>query len=252
MLHQFSRTELVIGPEGLAKMKNSTVCVLGIGGVGSFAAEALARTGVGKLILIDKDVVDITNVNRQIPALTTTVGQYKTHIMKERIKLINPDCEVITLEIFYNQETKEEIFAHNPDYIVDAIDTITSKIELIVECKRRGVPIVSSMGAANKIDPTRFRVMDISKTSVDPIAKIIRKKLKDYGITKGVRVVCSTEPSAKPREDVRQAIVSPQVEAGQGPRKAKMPPASIAFVPSVAGLILASVVVRDMLGLEIN
>lgn len=251
MLHRFSRTELVIGPEGLEKLNKSTVCVLGMGGVGSYAVEALARTGIGKLILVDKDVVDITNINRQIPALTHTVGQSKTQVMKERILQINPDCEVITLDMFFREDTQEEIFAHNPDYVVDAIDTITSKIQLIVECKRRNIPFVSSMGAANKIDPTRFSVADISKTSVDPIAKIIRRKLKEYGITKGVRVVFSTEPPMKPREDVRQEIVSPEVESGQAPRKAKMPPASIAFVPSVAGLILASVVVRDLLGIEI-
>ncbi|WP_018133587.1 tRNA threonylcarbamoyladenosine dehydratase [Effusibacillus pohliae] len=251
MLHRFSRTELVIGPEGLEKMKNSTVCVLGMGGVGSFAVEALARTGVGKLILIDKDVVDITNINRQIPALTHTIGMSKTQVMAERVKQINPECEVVTLDMFFNEDTKEEIFAHKPDYVVDAIDTITAKILLIVECKRRGIPIVSSMGAANKIDPTRFRVVDISQTQVDPIAKVIRRKLKEYGITKGVRVVCSTEQPMKPREDVRQQIVSPEVEQGQAPRKAKQPPASIAFVPPVAGMILASVVVRDLLGYQI-
>jgi tRNA A37 threonylcarbamoyladenosine dehydratase len=251
MLHRFSRTELVVGPEGLEKLKNSTVCILGMGGVGSYAVEALARTGIGKLILVDKDVVDITNINRQIPALTHTIGESKTKVMAERVKQINPECEVIAMDMFFNEETKEEIFNHKPDYVVDAIDTITAKILLIVECKRRGIPIVSSMGAANKIDPTRFRVMDISKTKVDPIAKVIRRKLKDYGITKGVKVVCSFEQPAKPLEEVRKQIVKPEVETGTAPRKAKQPPASIAFVPSVAGLILASVVVRDILGMEI-
>ncbi|BCJ86559.1 tRNA threonylcarbamoyladenosine dehydratase [Effusibacillus dendaii] len=251
MLHRFSRTELVIGPEGLEKMRNATVCVLGMGGVGSFAVEALARTGIGKLILVDKDVVDITNINRQLPALTDTIGRSKTHIMKERIAQINPDCQVTVLDLFFNEDTKEQIFAQKLDYVVDAIDTITAKILLIVECKRRGIPIVSSMGAANKIDPTRFEVVDISKTKIDPIAKVLRRKLKDYGITKGVPVVCSTEQPRKPLEAVRQQIVSPEIEQGQAPRKAKQPPASIAFVPPVAGMILASVVVRDLMGYEI-
>jgi tRNA threonylcarbamoyladenosine dehydratase len=250
MLHRFSRTELVIGPEGLEKIKNSTVCVLGMGGVGSFAVEALARTGVGKLILVDRDVVDITNINRQIPALTHTVGQEKVLLMKERVLQINPECEVVALRMFYNEENKEEIFQYQPDYVVDAIDTISAKLHLIVECKKRGIPIVSSMGAANKIDPTQFRVMDISKTKIDPIAKVLRRELKKYGIHKGVKVVCSFEPPMKPREDVRQKIVPKEVEERQGPRKAKQPPASIAFVPSVAGLILASVVIRDLLAIK--
>lgn len=247
MLHRFSRTELAIGPEGLEKMKNSSVCVLGMGGVGSYAVEALARTGIGKLILVDRDVVDITNINRQIPALTHTVGQEKVLLMQERVRQINPDCEVIALRMFYNEETKDEIFRYKPDYVVDAIDTISAKIQVIVECKRRGIPIVSSMGAANKMDPTRFEVMDLSQTRVDPIAKVLRRELRKYGITEGVKVVCSLEPPMKPREDVRQQIVPRAVEEQQGPRKAKQPPASIAFVPSVAGLILASVVVRDLL-----
>lgn len=252
MLHRFSRTELVVGPEGLEKLKASSVCVLGMGGVGSYAVEALARSGIGKLILVDKDVVDVTNINRQIPALNHTVGQSKTQVMADRVKQINPDCEVIALDLFFLEDTKEEVFQYNPDYIVDSIDNITAKILLIVECNRRGIPIISSMGAANKLDPTKFKVMDISKTRVDPIAKIIRRKLKDYGITKGVRVVCSTESPTKPREDVRQQIVPEEVEQGQAPRKAKIPPASIAFVPSVAGLIQASVVVRDIVGIEIE
>lgn len=187
MLHQFSRTELAIGPEGLDKLKNSTVAVLGIGGVGGIAAEALARTGVGRIIMIDKDVVDITNVNRQIHALTTTVGQKKAELMQERIKLINPECDAIALNMFYTEETYEELFAYDLDYVVDASDTISYKIHLIKECLRRNIPIISSMGAANKMDPTRFQVADISKTSVDPIARVIRQKLRKDGIKKESR-----------------------------------------------------------------
>ncbi|BFH12476.1 tRNA threonylcarbamoyladenosine dehydratase [Paenibacillus melissococcoides] len=244
MLHQFSRTELAIGPEGLDKLKNSTVAVLGIGGVGGIAAEALARTGIGRIIMIDKDVVDITNVNRQIHALTTTVGQKKAELMRERIKLINPECDAIALNMFYTEETYEELFAYDLDYVVDASDTISYKIHLIKECLRRNIPIISSMGAANKMDPTRFQVADISKTTVDPIARVIRQKLRKDGIKKGVKVVFSTEEPLKPRVDVTEKIVP---ETAPDIRKAKQPPASNSFVPPVAGLIMVSVVVRDLL-----
>ncbi|MDD9269811.1 tRNA threonylcarbamoyladenosine dehydratase [Paenibacillus sp. GCM10023248] len=244
MLHQFSRTELAIGPEGLEVMKNSTVAVLGIGGVGSIAAEALARTGVGRLILIDKDVVDITNINRQIHALMTTVGQPKADLMRDRIKLINPECDVISLRMFYTEETYEEVFAHHIDYVLDASDTISYKIHLIKQCLERKIPIISSMGAANKMDPSQFKVADISKTSMDPIARVVRQKLRKEGIKKGVKVVFSTEEPMKPREDVTQQIVpanAPEI------RKAKQPPASNAFVPPVAGLIMVSEAVKDLL-----
>jgi tRNA A37 threonylcarbamoyladenosine dehydratase len=244
MLHQFSRTELAIGPEGLDVMKNSTVVVLGIGGVGAIAAEALARTGIGRLILIDKDVVDITNINRQIHALTTTVGHPKADLMRDRIKLINPECDVISMRMFYTEETYEEVFAHHIDYVVDASDTISYKIHLIKQCLERKIPIISSMGAANKMDPSQFRVADISKTSMDPVARVVRQKLRKEGIKKGVKVVFSTEEPMKPREDVTQQIVpanAPEI------RKAKQPPASNAFVPPVAGLIMVGEAVKDLL-----
>lgn len=244
MLHQFSRTELAIGPEGLEVMKNSTVAVLGIGGVGSIAAEALARTGVGRIILIDKDKVDITNINRQIHALTTTVGQLKADLMRDRIKLINPECDVISLNMFYTEETYEKLFEYELDYVVDASDTISYKIHLIKQCLNRKLNIISSMGAANKMDPTRFQVADISKTSVDPIARVIRTKLRKEGIKKGVKVVFSTEEPMKPRADVTQRIVP---ENAPDFRKAQQPPASNAFVPPVAGLIMVSVVVKDLM-----
>ncbi len=244
MLNQFSRTELAFGPEGIEVMKNSTVAVLGIGGVGGIAVEALARTGVGRIILIDKDVVDITNINRQIHALTSTVGQKKADLMVERVKLINPECEAIALNMFYTEETYEELFKYDLDYVVDASDTIIYKIHLIKQCLDRGIPIISSMGAANKMDPTRFQVADISKTHMDPIARVVRTKLRKEGIRKGVKVVFSTEEPMKPRVDVTQKIVpenAPEI------RKAKQPPASNAFVPPVAGLIMVSVVVRELL-----
>jgi tRNA A37 threonylcarbamoyladenosine dehydratase len=244
MLHQFSRNELAIGIEGLEVMKKSTVAVLGVGGVGSFAAESLARSGIGRIILIDKDVVDITNINRQLIALLTTVGQPKVELMRERIGLINPACEAIALKMFYTEETYEQLFAYPIDYMVDASDTVTFKIHLIKQCLERGISIVSSMGAANKMDPTKFQVADISKTTVDPLARVIRQKLKKEGIKKGVKVVFSTETPVKPHEDVTQRIVP---ETAPDIRKAQMPPASNAFVPSVAGLIMGSVVVRDLL-----
>jgi len=243
MLHQFSRNELAIGKEGLEIMKNSTVAILGIGGVGSFAAEALARSGVGRIILVDKDDVDITNVNRQLIALLSTVGRPKADIMKERIMDINPDCEVIALKMFYTEETYEEFFSYHPDFVVDASDTIIYKIHLMKECLKRNIKIISSMGAANKMDPTRFKIADISKTHTDPIAKVIRTKLRKERIHKGIPVVFSDESPIVIREDIRQEVGNDQAVI----RKAQMPPSSNAFVPSACGLIMASYVVRELL-----
>lgn len=243
MLHQFSRNELAIGKEGLDKLRNSTVAVLGIGGVGSFAAEALARSGVGRLVLIDKDDVDITNVNRQIIALLSTVGRPKVDLMKERIMDINPDCEVHALKIFYTEETYEEIFQYGLDFVIDASDTISYKVHLMKECLNRNIPLISSMGAANKMDPTRFQIADISKTHTDPIAKVIRTRLRKEGIKKGIPVVFSDESPIVIREDVRKTVGNDESQI----RKAKMPPSSNAFVPSVAGLIMASYTVQKIL-----
>ena len=242
MLHQFSRNELAIGKEGLDILKNSTVAVLGIGGVGSFSAEALARSGVGRLVLVDKDDVDITNVNRQIHALLSTVGQQKVELMRDRVKEINPDCEVIALKMFYTEETYEQFFSYGLDYVIDASDTIMYKIHLMKECLKRNIKMISSMGAANKMDPTRFQIADISKTHTDPLAKVIRTKLRKEGITKGIPVVFSDESPIVIREDVRKVVGNDEAKI----RKAKMPPSSNAFVPSVAGLIAASWVVRDI------
>ena len=244
MLHQFSRNELAFGKEGLEILRNTTVAVLGIGGVGSFAAEALARSGVGRLILVDKDVVDITNVNRQIHALLSTVGQPKADLMKARIADINPECEVHALRMFYTDETYEQFFSYGLDFVIDASDTISYKIHLIKQCLRRKIPIISSMGAANKMDPTRFQIADISKTHTDPIAKVVRTRLRKEGIKKGVKVVFSDESPIVIREEIRQEIVPDDTTKI---RKAKMPPSSNAFVPSVAGLITASYVVRERL-----
>ncbi len=243
MLHQFSRNELAIGKEGLEKLKNTTVAILGVGGVGSFAAEACARSGVGRIILVDKDNVDITNVNRQLVAYLSTVGKSKSAIMKERIADINPECEVIDMHMFYTEETYEAFFEQNIDYVIDASDTVMYKIHLMKECLKRNIPIISSMGAANKMDPTRFRIADISKTHTDPLAKVIRTKLKKEGIRKGVMVVFSDESPIITRPEVVEEVGNPNAQI----RKAKMPPSSNAFCPSVAGLIAASWVINDIL-----
>ncbi|MGN9864448.1 tRNA threonylcarbamoyladenosine dehydratase [Bacillus swezeyi] len=243
MLHQFSRNELAIGKDGLNILKNSTVAVLGIGGVGSFAAEALARSGVGRIAMVDKDDVDITNVNRQLPALLSTVGQPKVDLMKARIADINPDCDVIALKMFYTEETYEQFFAYEPDYVIDASDTIHYKIHLMKECLKRNIKIISSMGAANKTDPTRFQVADISKTHTDPIAKVIRTRLRKERITKGINVVFSDESPIVIREDVRKEVGNDEAKI----RKAQMPPSSNAFVPSVAGLIMGGHVIMELL-----
>ncbi|AXH99272.1 tRNA threonylcarbamoyladenosine dehydratase [Sporosarcina sp. PTS2304] len=242
MLHQFSRNELSIGVEGVERMKGKTVAILGVGGVGSFAAEACARTGIGRIILVDKDTIDITNINRQLMAYLSTVGQSKSAVMKERIADINPECEVIDLHMFYTEETAEEFFSYKPDYVIDASDTISFKIHLIQQCLERGVKVISSMGAANKTDPTRFQIADISKTHTDPLAKVMRLRLRKLGIPKGVPVVFSDESPIVVREDVVGTVGNPDAAI----RKAKMPPASNAFCPSVAGLILASWVLNDI------
>ncbi|MGL4522782.1 MAG: tRNA threonylcarbamoyladenosine dehydratase [Bacilli bacterium] len=244
MLHQFSRNELAFGKEGLERLQGATVAVLGVGGVGSFSAEALVRSGVGKIILIDKDVVDITNVNRQIHATLDTVGQSKVEVMKQRMLSINPACEIVTMQMFYTDETYEELFAHNIHWVIDASDTITFKIHVVKECLRRNIGIISSMGAANKLDPSRFKVVDLFKTHTDPIAKVMRTKLRKEGVKGPIPVVFSDELPVITRADVTEQIV-------QNPdspiRKAVLPPSSNAFVPSVAGLIAAGYVVNQII-----
>lgn len=242
MLHQFSRNELAIGKEGIELIKGSSVAILGIGGVGSFAAEACARSGVGKIILVDKDNVDITNINRQLVANISTIGQSKVEVMKNRIADVNPDCEVVTLHMFYTEDTFEEFFSHQPDYVIDASDTLIYKVHLIKECYSRRIPVISSMGAANKTDPTRFRIADISKTHTDPLAKVIRKKLKQAGIRKGVPVIFSDESPIVVREEIVETVGKKDAPI----RKAQMPPSSNAFAPSTVGLIAASWVVNQI------
>ncbi len=229
-MQEFSRTELLIGKDGLKKLNNSRVAVFGIGGVGGFATEALARSGVGAFDLIDNDTVSESNINRQIIALKNTVGRYKTEVMKERISLINSDCNVTEHRLFFLGTPPNMLDFSQFDYVLDAIDTVTGKLAIIENAKRAGVPVISCMGAGNKLDPTAFEVVDISKTSVCPLAKVMRRELKNRGI-EGVKVVYSKEEPAprKSSEDANGRI-----------------PASVAFVPSVAGLIAAGEIIKDL------
>lgn len=234
MLNQFSRTEMLIGEEGIEKLNNSKIAIFGIGGVGSYVAEALARTGVGNFILVDNDKVTITNINRQIIATTKTIGQYKVDLMKQRILDINPEAKVETYKTFYMPDCKENILDNSIDYIVDAIDTVTAKIYLIEEAQRLNIPIISSMGTGNKLDPSKFEITDIYKTSVCPLAKVMRKELKQRNIKK-LNVLYSKEEPVKIKRDSEEETTKKQV------------PGSIAFSPSVAGLIIASKVVKDLI-----
>ncbi|AIS52324.1 tRNA threonylcarbamoyladenosine dehydratase TcdA [Thermoanaerobacter kivui] len=234
-MHSFSRTQLLIGKEGLLKLKNSTVAVFGIGGVGSFAVEALVRAGVGKLVLIDGDNVCVTNINRQIHATTHTIGKPKVDVMKERILEINPEAQVLTFKEFYPGENSDKLLSKEYDYVIDAIDRVSSKVDLIVKCNLLSIPIISSMGAGNKLDPTKFEVADIYQTSVCPLAKVMRRELKKRGI-KSLKVVYSKE------EPIKNFYESEENEISSKPV-----PGSISFVPSVAGLILAAEVVKDLL-----
>ena len=230
MSEQFSRTEMLIGKEGIEKLKNSKVAIFGIGGVGSYVVEALARAGVGSFILIDNDEVSISNINRQIIATTKTIEKPKVEVAKQRILEINPEAKVETYQEFFMPET-EGILDESISYIVDAIDTVTAKIELVLRANKLNVPIISSMGTGNKLDPTRFEVTDIYKTSVCPLAKVMRKELKQKAIKK-LKVVYSKEEPIKLEKDKT---------------KQKQVPGSISFVPSVAGLIIAGEIVKDII-----
>jgi len=230
MSEQFSRTEMLIGKDGIEKLKNSKVAIFGIGGVGSYVLESLVRAGVGNFILVDNDEVSISNLNRQIIATTKTIGMSKVEVAKERILEINPEAIVETYQEFFLPETKG-ILDESVSYIVDAIDTVTAKIELVLRAQKLNIPIISSMGTGNKLDPTRFEVTDIYKTSVCPLAKVMRKELKQRDIKK-LKVVYSKEEPIKVEKDETTK---------------KQVPASISFIPSVAGLIIAGEVVKDII-----
>lgn len=249
MLHAFSRTELLIGEEALKKLSQSKVAVFGIGGVGTFVVEGLVRSGVGKFVLIDDDCVCLTNINRQLHATMKTIGKPKVEVMKDRILEINPKAEVTTCQKFYMPDVAHELIQDDYDYIVDAIDTVTAKIDLAVKAKEKGIPIISSMGAGNKLDPTRFEVADIYQTTVDRLAKVMRKELRKRGID-SLKVVYSREEPIKPLETESSSCSTGCVCPPGTARKCTVRhqvPGSIAFVPSVAGLIIAGEVVKDLI-----
>lgn len=234
-MEELSRTEMLLGKENTEKLKQKKVIVFGIGGVGGYVCEALARTGVGQIDLVDNDTVSLSNINRQIIALHSTVGRNKVDVMKERIFDINPSIAVNTYTTFYTPEASSQFDFSKYDYVVDAIDTVTGKIDLVVNCERVGTKIISSMGAGNKLDPCAFKVSDIYKTSVCPLARVMRAELKKRGIKK-LKVVYSEETPIS--REISEAELSK-----------KQPPASCAFIPSVVGLIVASEVIKDLIKL---
>lgn len=239
MIHEFSRTELLIGEEGLARLQDATVMVLGVGGVGSHCIEALARSGVGTLILVDNDKVSLTNINRQSIAYLSTVGEYKTKLMQERIQDINASARVYTHEKFILPDNLQEIFDRKVDYIIDAIDTVTAKLAVAEYAQAHDIPLISCMGTGNKLHPEMFEITDIAKTSVCPLCKVMRRELKDRGITH-LKVLYSKE---KP-------IDTSDRTTGEDMGKRRSLPGSISFVPPVAGLMIAGHVIREITGVE--
>ncbi len=238
-MNQFSRTELLIGKENVKKLQKTKIAIFGIGGVGSFVVEGLVRCGIGNFILVDHDMIDVTNLNRQIIATTKTIGRPKVEVARERILEINPDAHVEIYQEFFMPESKE-ILDDKVDYVVDCVDTVTAKIELILRAKKLNLPIISSMGTGNKLDPTKFEVTDIYKTNVCPLAKVMRKELRARKI-ESLKVVYSKEEPVKLKQN--ESIYALE------PRKVKRQiPGSISFVPSVAGLMIAGEVVKDILG----
>ena len=248
MLNQFSRSQLLLGESNMKKLSEARVAIFGIGGVGGYVAEALARTGVGSFVLIDDDKVCLTNINRQIIATRKTVGQYKTDVMRERILDINPDAEVEVRKCFFLPETAHEFDFTQYSYVVDAVDTVTAKLEIIMQATQNNVPVISCMGAGNKLDPTQFQVTDLYKTTMCPLAKVMRRECKKRGIQK-LKVVYSPENPTRPIEDMgiscrANCICPPGAEHKCTERRDI--PGSVAFVPSVAGLIAAGEVIKDL------
>jgi tRNA A37 threonylcarbamoyladenosine dehydratase len=247
---QFSRQEILLGKEAMRKLRGSRVAVFGVGGVGSYCVEGLVRAGVGKLVLVDDDLVCLTNLNRQLHATRKTVGAPKVEAMRARALEINPELEIETYQKFYLPGCSDELVRADYDYIVDTVDTVTAKIDLVLAAKRMGIPIISCMGAGNKLDPTRFRVADIYETSVCPLAKVMRKELRSRGV-ESLKVVYSTEVPVQPvfTEETSCAFhcVCPK-EARRTCLQRRSIPGSVSFVPSVAGLIIAGEVVKDLIG----
>ena len=246
MQTQLMRTELLLGEAGIEKLSKARVAVFGIGGVGGYVTEALCRSGVGALDLIDHDTVSITNLNRQVIALHSTVGQFKTDVMEKRLRDINPDVKITVHKCFYLPETKDQFDFSVYSYVVDAVDTVTAKLLLAEEAKKAGVPLISSMGTGNKLDPSKLQVSDVFETSVDPLARVMRRELRKRGIDH-LTVVWSTEEPRKPLLDARSIRMMEGSPVPEESVRLKDIPGSCAFVPAAAGLLIASEVVRDLL-----
>ncbi|HEY8392021.1 MAG TPA: tRNA threonylcarbamoyladenosine dehydratase [Capillibacterium sp.] len=255
---RFSRTARLIGADGLTVLRRSRVAVIGVGGVGSYVVEALARAGVGWLVLVDHDLVEITNTNRQLPALTGNYGRPKVEVMAERVRAINPECIVVPWQTFIGPENVASVLQGDLSYIVDAVDTVAAKVAIIRYARGREIPVISAMGAGNKLDPFALKVADISQTHTCPLAKAVRKALRDGGITDGVKVVFSTEPPLRTGQTEQPAVLDtagcascshpPDTGACACPRR-RPAPGTISYLPSMMGLLLAAEVIRDLLGL---
>ncbi len=250
MIDQFSRTRLLLGADAMESLHKKRVAIFGIGGVGGYVCEALVRSGIGEFDLIDDDKVCLTNLNRQIIATTKTIGRYKVEVMKERMLEINPDAKIFTHQCFFLPENADEFPFGEYDYVVDAVDTVTAKIELIMRAKKEGLPIISAMGAGNKLDPGRFRIADIYDTKICPLARVMRKELKKRNI-ESLKVVYSDEPPVRPLHD--RDDHGETEEAGSADEQSKHTsrreiPGSTAFVPAVAGLLIAAEIVKDLIG----
>lgn len=249
MLNQFSRTELLIGKEGIEKLKNAKVAIFGIGGVGSFVVEGLVRAGVENFVLIDDDKICLTNLNRQIIATRKTIGKYKVEVAKERILEINPNAKVEVYQEFYMPNSKKNIIDNTLSYVVDCVDTVTAKIEIIMQCKKLNVPIISAMGTGNKLDPSKFKITDINKTKICPLAKVMRKELRKRNI-ENLKVIYSEEEPIKP-DDTSESSCKTNCICPPGTKRKctirNQVPGSISFVPSVAGLMIAGEIVKDII-----
>lgn len=239
-MDEFLRTEMLIGRDAMEKLRAARVAVFGIGGVGGHVAEALARSGVGSLVLVDNDVVSLSNINRQVIALHSTIGRYKTEVMRERILDINPKAQVEIHTCFFLPENAEDFNFYSYDYVVDAVDTVAAKLEIIARANRAGTPVISAMGAGNKLNPSAFTVTDIYKTQMCPLARVMRRELRKRDI-KSLKVVCSSEPALQPKGVYQEAAE----ENAAGSRRAV--PGSISYVPSIAGLLLAGEVIQDLI-----
>ena len=254
MLSQFSRTELLIGKEGIEKLNKAKVAIFGLGGVGSFVVEGLVRAGVQNFVLVDDDKICLTNLNRQIIATRKTVGKYKVEVARDRILEINPNANVEIFQEFYMPGSNSNILTEDLTYVVDCIDTVTAKIELVVNCKKLGIPIISAMGTGNKLDPSRFEITDIYKTSICPLAKVMRKELRKRNI-ENLKVIYSKEEPIKPDDNSESSCKKNCICPPGTARKCTIRnqvPGSISFVPSVAGLMIAGEIVREIIGINIK